>query len=80
MTLYMGILVIVLHDVTICVTMRVYYKKNELLAHRELCCSTFYCSVLCVFVCIFCFCPVSCVPNVASVSVLSILHCPFGFL
>ena len=33
-----------------------------------------------VFLCFVCRRPVSCVPNVASVSGLSILDCPFGFL
>ena len=28
---------------------------------------------------LLCFRPVSCIPNVASVSVLSILDCPFGY-
>ena len=37
---------------------------------------SFVCSVLC-FVCLR---PVSCVPSAASVSGLSILDCPFGFL
>ena len=37
--------------------------------------------VFCVgFFCFVCLRPVSCVPNVASVSGLSILDCPFGFL
>ena len=35
--------------------------------------------VFCVF-CFVCLRPVSCVPNVASVSGLSILDFPFGFL
>ena len=34
--------------------------------------------LLCVYV--FCFRSVSCVPNIVSVSGLSILDCPFGFL
>ena len=40
-------------------------------------------SFLCYVVVLFCFVclrPVSCVPNVAKVSGLSILDCPFGFL
>jgi hypothetical protein len=39
-------------------------------------------SVLCVccFVFVLCLCLVSCVPDVASVSGLSILDFPFGFL
>ena len=32
------------------------------------------------FLCCVCLRSVSCVPNVASVSGLSILDCPFGFL
>ena len=32
------------------------------------------------FICLVCFRPVSCVPNVASVSELSILECSFGLL
>jgi hypothetical protein len=36
-------------------------------------------SVLC-FWCFVCLRPVSCVPNVAGVSGLPILDCPFGFL
>ena len=37
--------------------------------------------VICVvFFCFVCLCPVSCVPDVATVSGLSIPDCPFGFL
>ena len=36
--------------------------------------------VFCVLLFFFCHRPVSCVPNVASVSGLSILDCHFGFL
>jgi len=36
--------------------------------------------VFCLFVRFVCRHPVSYVPNVASVSVLSIIDCPFGFL
>ena len=73
MTLYMETFVTVLHDLTIWVTLRVYYKKNELLALRKLCCSAFYFSVLCVLFCVFCLCPVSCVYPMLSGS----LYCPF---
>ena len=37
-------------------------------------------SFLCCVICIVCLCPVSCVPNVASFSGLSILDCPLGYL
>ena len=36
-------------------------------------------SFLCAVICFVCRRPVSCVPNVASVSGLSIFDCPFGF-
>jgi hypothetical protein len=38
-----------------------------------------FCVVMCVFA-YFCLRPLSGVPNVASVSGLSIFDCPFGFL
>ena len=37
-----------------------------------------FCSMLCF--CFVCLHPVSCVPDVACVAGLSILHCPIGFL
>jgi hypothetical protein len=36
--------------------------------------------IFCVVFCFPCFRPLFCLPNVASVSRLSILDCPFGFL
>jgi hypothetical protein len=44
--------------------------------------SSLCCVLVCLFVCLFVFChrPVSCVPNVTSLSGLSILDITFGFL
>jgi hypothetical protein len=60
---------------TIRITRRVSYKEQELLILRE---------HPGFFMCCVCFCvclrPVSCVLNVASVSRVFILDCPFGFL
>ena len=39
-----------------------------------------FCVVFCCVLCFICLLPVACVPQVASVSGLSILNCPFGFL
>ena len=36
--------------------------------------------IFCVVFCFPCFRPLFCLPNVASVSRLTILDCPFGFL
>jgi hypothetical protein len=75
----------VFHSLT---DLRVSYKKQELLTLRQHlmllpgfwwgpCCSIFL--VFC-FLCFVCLLSVSCVPNAVSVSGLSILDCPFGFL
>jgi hypothetical protein len=80
------------HIMSLWVTWQVSYKRQELLTLREHLgsspvfseVSVFILLVLCVALCcVFCFVclhPVSCMPNVASVSALSILNCPFGFL
>jgi len=83
----MALPTIVSPDLTMCNTVGSSYKRQELLilrGHldltadfmRDMCCSSFYFSVLC-----FCFvCLVLClVPNVASVSESSIFGCPFQF-
>ena len=71
---------------TTCVQRRVFFKKQEWLAIRELpghfrwhghCCSSMQFSFLFCFVCLR---PVSCVLDVADVSGLFILSCPFGCL
>jgi len=76
---------------TLWVTWRVSYKRHELLILSEYPGSSqafcgvrvahlfsFVCWV--VFLCFFCLCSVSCIPNVTSVSGLSILDFPFSFL
>jgi hypothetical protein len=40
----------------------------------------FFCLLICLFVCLLCLFSVYCVPNVASVSGLSIVDYTFGFL
>ena len=55
------------------------FSKNKFSFINNVYCAL--CGVL--FFCVLCFIcllPVSCVPQVASVSGLSILNCPFGFL
>ena len=77
------------HILTIWERWRVSYKRSELIALREHMgsplvfggvrvarCFSFLCYVLC-FVCLR---PVSCLPNVANFSRLSILDYPFGCL
>jgi hypothetical protein len=62
-------------------------ERQELLAlHRRLCSPLVFVRVahrfsfLCCVFCFVCPRPVSCAPNDDSVSGLSILDCPFGFL
>ena len=68
---------------------QVSYRKKELFALREHMGSapvfgrvrvTHRFNFLCFAFCLVCFRPVSCVSNITSVSWLSILDCPFGFL
>ena len=87
--LYAGWYLICVHDLTIWVPWWVSYTKQELLTLPEHLGSPpvfavvrganqiFWFSVLCLFL-LFVF--VSCAPNVARVSVLSILNCLFAFL
>jgi hypothetical protein len=67
------------------------YKRQELLIFRKhmgsppvfggVCVAHLFSLLCCVaFLCFAYFNPVSCVPNVASISGLSILDCTFGFL
>ena len=78
------------HVLTTLVTWRGCYKRQEMRTIRRHLGLTpffsvsmlfiFFCVVLCLFFCFVRLRPVFCVPNVASVSGLSILDCPFGFL
>ena len=72
---------------SIWVTWRVSYKRQELLLFRKNLGSPYVFGgarvliflIFCVVLCFVCLRPVSCVPNVASFSVLSILDCPLRF-
>ena len=77
------------HVITIRVTRRVSYKRQELLTNCEHLNSPLFLVgfvlliflVFCVvFLCFICLRYVSCLPNVASISGLFILDCPFRFL
>jgi hypothetical protein len=77
------------HVITMRVTRRVSYKRQELLTNCEHLNSPLFLVgfvlliflVFCVvFLCFICLRYVSCLPNVASISGLFILDCPFRFL
>ena len=73
----------VLHVLTIWVTWQVSYKRQELLSFARTWVTPVFGGVRIAYLCSFLwgfFRPVSCLPNVASVSGLSIIDCHFGFL